>query len=145
MDIDKIFDLFGSADFDTPLEKKAKAADDLILIQETPMFWIGMFKKIILNNQVFYHQLKNHLPEELLKEIAQGDDLANMVTYSRAWFYISKLDLKRRLDIDALTAFTDNDLLYASEMALRFFESKEEYEKCAYLKQIQDVIKILIK
>jgi hypothetical protein len=145
MDIDKIFDLFGSADFDTPLEKKAKAADDLILIQETPMFWIGMFKKIILNNQVFYHQLKNHLPEELLKEIAQGDDLANMVTYSRAWFYISKLDLKRRLDIDALTAFTDNDLLYASEMALRFFEGKEEYEKCAYLKQIQDVIKILIK
>ena len=145
MDIDKIFDLFSSADFDTPLEKKAKAADDLILIQETPMFWIGMFKKIILNNQVFYHQLKNHLPEELLKEIAQGDDLANMVTYSRAWFYISKLDLKRRLDIDALTAFTDNDLLYASEMALRFFEGKEEYEKCAYLKQIQDVIKILIK
>jgi hypothetical protein len=145
MDIDKIFDLFGSADFDTPLEKKAKAADDLILIQETPMFWIGMFKKIILNNQVFYHQLKNHLPEELLKEIAQGDDLANMVTYSRAWFYISKLDLKRRLDIDALTAFTDNDLLYASEMALRFFEGKEEYEKCAYLKQIQDVIENLIK
>ena len=84
MDINKIFDLFGSADFDTPLEKKAKAADDLILIQETPMFWIGMFKKIILNNQVFYHQLKSHLPEELLKEISQGDDLADMVTYSRA-------------------------------------------------------------
>jgi hypothetical protein len=113
MDINKIFDLFGSADFDTPLEKKAKAADGLILIQETPMFWIGMFKKIILNNQVFYHQLKSHLPEELLKEIAQGDDLADMVTYSRAWFYISKLDLKRRVDIDALSTFTDNDLLYA--------------------------------
>ena len=68
-----------------------------------------------------------------------------MVTYSRAWFYISKLDLKRRVDIDALSTFTDNDLLYALEMALRFFEGKEEYEKCAYLKQIQDVIKILIK
>ena len=141
MDINKIFNLFDGSS----LENQAEAASDTIIIQETPMFWIGMFKKIILNNQVFYHQLKNHLPEELLKEIAQGDDLANMVTYSRAWFYISKLDLKRRLDIDALTAFTDNDLLYASEMALRFFEGKEEYEKCAYLKQIQDVIKILIK
>jgi alanyl-tRNA synthetase len=80
MDINKIFDLFGSADFDTPLEKKAKAADDLILIQETPMFWIGMFKKIILNNQVFYHQLKSHLPQELLNEISQGDDLADQAT-----------------------------------------------------------------
>ena len=144
MDINKIFDLFGSADFDTPLEKKAKAADGLILIQETPMFWIGMFKKIILNNQVFYHQLKSPLPEELLKEIAQGDDLADMVTYSRAWFYISKLDLKRRVDIDALSTFTDNDLLYASEMALRFFEDKEEYEKCAHIKKIQDSIKKIL-
>jgi hypothetical protein len=108
------------------------------------MFWIGMFKKIILNNQVFYHQLKSHLPEELLKEIAQGDDLADMVTYSRAWFYISKLDLKRRVDIDALSTFTDNDLLYASEMALRFFEDKEEYEKCAHIKKIQDTIKKIL-
>ena len=144
MDINKIFDLFGSADFDTPLEKKAKAADELILIQETPMFWIGMFKKIILNNQVFYHQLKNHLPEELLKEISQGDDLADMVTYSRAWFYISKIDLKRRVDIDALFTFTDEDLLYTTEMALRFFEGKEEYEKCAHIKEIQDIIKKIL-
>ena len=144
MDINKIFDLFNSADFDTPLEKKVKAANDLILIQETPMFWIGMFKKIILNNQVFYHQLKNHLPEELLKEIAQGDDLADMVTYSRAWFYISKIDLKRRVDIDALFTFTDEDLLYTTEMALRFFESKEEYEKCAHIKKIQDASKKLL-
>jgi hypothetical protein len=140
MDINKIFDLFGSAEFDTPLEKKAKAADDLILIQETPIFWIGMFKKIILNNQVFYHQLKSHLPEELLKEMAQGDDLANMVTYSRAWFYISKLDLKRRVDIDALSTFTDNDLLYTTKMAIRYFEGVEEYEKCAHIKQIQDIV-----
>ena len=144
MDINKIFDLFGSAEFDTPLEKKAKAADDLILIQETPMFWIGMFKKIILNNQVFYHQLKSHLPEELLKEIAQGDNMADMVTYSRAWFYISKLDLKRRVDVDALSTFTDVNLLYATEMALCFFEGKEEYEKCAHIKKIQDTIKKLL-
>jgi len=144
MDIDKIFDLFGSAEFDTPLEKKAKAADDLILIQETPMFWIGMFKKIILNNQVFYHQIKNHLPEELINEISGGDDMANMVTYSRAWFYISKLNLKRRVDIDALMTFTDENLLYASEMAIRYFEGIEEYEKCAHIKQIQDLIKKLL-
>ena len=144
MDINKIFDLFGSAEFDTPLEKKAKAADDLILIQETPMFWIGMLKKIVLNNQSFYHQLKHNLPTDLVKEMAGLDDMAEMVTYSRAWFYASKIDLKRRVDIDALFTFTDNDLLYASEMALRYFEGKEEYEKCAHIKKIQDTIKKLL-
>ena len=144
MDINKIFDLFGSADFDTPLEKKAKAADDLILIQETPMFWIGMFKKIILNNKAFYQHLYNSLDPEVVKEMAGMDNMADLVTYSRAWFYISKLDLKRRVDIDALSTFTDNDLLYASEMALRFFEDREEYEKCAHIKKIQDTIKKIL-
>jgi hypothetical protein len=145
MDIDKIFDLFGSADFDTPLEKKAKAADDLILIQETPMFWIGMFKKIILNNKAFYQQLYNNLPLEVIKEMAGLDDMAEIVTYSRAWFYASKLDLKRRIDIDAIIAFADEDIVCALVMAIKYFEQKEEYEKCAHLKQIQDVIENLIK
>ena len=144
MDINKIFDLFGSADFDTPLEKKAKAADDLILIQETPMFWIGMFKKIILNNKAFYQHLYNSLDPEVVKEMAGMDNMADLVTYSRAWFYISKLDLKRRVDIDALSTFTDDNLLYASEMALRFFEEREEYEKCAHIKKIQDIIKKIL-
>ena len=144
MDINKIFDLFGSADFDTPLEKKAKAADDLILIQETPMFWIGMFKKIILNNKAFYQHLYNSLDPEVVKEMAGMDNMADLVTYSRAWFYISKLDLKRRVDIDALSTFTDDNLLYASEMALRFFEEREEYEKCAHIKKIQDTIKKIL-
>jgi len=144
MDINKIFDLFGSADFDTPLEKKAKAADDIILIQETPMFWIGMFKKIILNNQIFYHQLKNNIPPQILEEIGQGDEMADMVTYSRAWFYISKLNLKRRVDIDALFTFADEDLIYTTEMAIRYFENIEEYEKCAHIKQIQDALKKIL-
>ena len=140
MDINKIFNLFDGYS----LENQAEAASDTIIIQETPMFWIGMFKKIILNNYVFYHQIKNHLPEDVIKQIDGGDDLANMVTYSRAWFYISKVDLKRRVDVDALIAFTDDDLLYASEMALRFFEDREEYEKCAQIKKIQDTIKKIL-
>jgi hypothetical protein len=145
MDIDKIIDLFGSADFDTPLEKKAKAADDIILIQETPMFWIGMLKKIVLNNQSFYHQLKHNLPADLVKEMAGLDDMAEMVTYSRAWFYAAKLDLKRRVDVDAILTFADDNLVYALALTIKFFEGKEEYEKCAHLKQIQDMVERLIK
>ena len=140
MDINKKFNLFDGSS----LENKAEEASDTIIIQETPMFWIGMFKKIILNNQVLYKQLYKNLPGEVVKEMAGMDDMADMVTYSRAWFYISKLDLKRRVDVDALLTFTDENLLYASEMALRFFEDREEYEKCAHIKKIQDTIKKLL-
>ena len=140
MDIDKIFNLFDGSS----LENQAEAASDTIIIQETPMFWIGMFKKIILNNYVFYHQIKNHLPEDVIKQIDGGDDLANMVTYSRAWFYISKVDLKRRVDVDALFTFMDKDLLHTTKMAIRYFEGVEEYEKCAHIKQIQDIVEKML-
>jgi len=53
MDINKIFNLFDGSS----LENQAEAASDSIIIQETPMFWIGMFKKIILNHQSLYKQI----------------------------------------------------------------------------------------
>jgi hypothetical protein len=145
MDINKIFNLFNSTEFDTPLEQKAKAANELILIQETPIFWIGMLKKIVLNNKTFYHQLKHHLPEQLVKEIAGLDDIADLVTYSRVWFYASKLNLKCKVDVDAIKTFADDDLVFALVIAIKFFEQKEEYEKCAHLKQIQDIVEKFIK
>ena len=140
MDINKILNLFDGSS----LENKAEEASDTIIIQETPMFWIGMFKKIILNNKAFYQHLYNSLDPEVVKEMAGMDNMADLVTYSRAWFYGSKIDLKRRVDINALSTFTDDDLLYASEMALRFFENREEYEKCAHIKKIQDTIKKIL-
>jgi hypothetical protein len=140
MDIDKIFNLFDGSS----LENQAEAANDSIIIQETPMFWIGMFKKIILNNKAFYQHLYNSLDPEVVKEMAGMDNMADMVTYLRAWFYISKLDLKRRVDVDALIAFTNEDLLYTTEMALRYFEGVEEYEKCAHIKKIQDTVKKIL-
>jgi hypothetical protein len=65
MDIDKIFNLFDGSS----LENKAEEASDTIIIQETPMFWIGMFKKIILNNKAFYQHLYNSLDPEVVKEM----------------------------------------------------------------------------
>jgi len=141
MDIDKIFNLFDGSS----LENKAEEASDTIIIQETPMFWIGMFKKIILNNKAFYQHLYNNLDPEVVKEMVGMDNMADIVTYSRAWFYASKLDLKRRVDIDAIITFADDNLFYTLELTIKFFEQKEEYEKCAHLKQIQDVVEKFAK
>jgi hypothetical protein len=65
-----------------------------------------------------------------------------MVTYSRAWFYISKLDLKRRVDIDALIdIYRRRSYFTLQKWLLRYFEDIEEYEKCAHIQKIQDTIK----
>ena len=144
MDINKIFNLFSKTDIDTPLDEKFKAANELMNFQETPVFWIGMFKKIILNNKVIYEQLYKSLPSEVVNQLPHFDDMAEVVTYSRAWFYISKLDTNRPLDIDALKIFVDDDLIVCCKLAIHYFEEKEEYEKCAHIKKIQDKIEFLL-
>ena len=45
----------------------------------------------------------------------------------------------------AVKTFADDDLVFALVIAIKFFEQKEEYEKCAHLKQIQDIVEKFIK
>ena len=140
MDINKIFDLFNQTEFDAPLAKKAKAVDELLNFKETPVFWVGMFKKLILNNQNFYKQLLHFLPSEVVNEILSLDDASEKVVFARAWYYISKIDLSHEVDRDALKVFGDKELVICFKMAISYYEEKEEYKRCAHLKKIQDYV-----
>lgn len=140
MDTNKIFDLFGQTEFDTPLEKKARAADELLNFQDTPMFWLGMFKKLILNNQNFYHQLLSFLPKEYTSEITKLDEASEFVVFLRGWYYIQKINLNRKLDQESLQMYSSEELEVCLKLSIHFFEEREEYEKCAHLKNILDFI-----
>ena len=144
MDINKIFNLFNSTELDTPLVEKARAAEGLLNIQETPVFWVGMFKKILLNSKVLYTQLYQNLPKEVIEQMSGMDEIAEVVTYSRAWYYISKVDITRPLDRDALKIFTDADLVRGLYSSISYFEEREEYEKCAHIKKIQNKVEALL-
>ena len=143
MDPNKIFGLFEGEDFDT-LQEKAQAADALLDYKDTPIFWVGMFKKMILNNKTLYQQIAQHLPKQLLEEVPGMEDAAEFVTYNRAWFYLSKLDLKKKYHVDSLKPFADGDLLFGLKTAIKYFEDREEYEKCAHMKKIQDKVEKLL-
>jgi hypothetical protein len=140
MDTNKIFDLFGQTEFDTPLEKKARAADELLNFQDTPMFWLGMFKKLILNNQNFYHQLLSLLPKEFNPEATKLDEASEFVVFLRGWYYIQKINLNRKLDQESLQMYSSEELEVCLKLSIHFFEEREEYEKCAHLKNILDFI-----
>ena len=45
-----------------------------------------------------------------------------------------------KVDQDAIKLTADDDLLSATKTVLRFFESIEDYEKCSFLKRIQDEV-----
>ena len=133
MDINKIFNLFESG---SEVQQEDIAIID---IKNTPIYWIGMFKKLIQNNKIFTSQIVGFFdklsPEMDTEEIKEcGDRLA----YDRAWYYISKIDISNKMHRDAISLNVDKQLKKALEQSILFFQEYEEYEKCAFIKKISD-------
>lgn len=134
MDVNKVFNLFEEQDSN---ENTVTKLD----LTESPVMWIGMFKKLITNYKVFSHQLINLFSQ--VDPPLDIDDIKNAsgyMIYTRAFDYISKLDLTNSVHIECLKIYTDEKLKQSLELSLRFYETREEYEKCSVLKNIQDRI-----
>jgi hypothetical protein len=144
MNIDKIFNLFNGEEFDS-LKEKAQAVDILIDYKNHPLFWVGMFKKLIQNHHVFNDQLLkffDKLDEGL--DIVDIDRAGEFVVFNRAWSYIQKVDPDNLVCQEALYRFSDIHLKLALELSINYFQEMEEYEKCAHLKKNLNFVKLLL-
>ena len=61
--------------------------------------------------------------------------------FNRAWDYIKDLNVHNSFHMDCLKTKADPTLHNSLEIALKFFENLEEYEKCILLKEILDKVK----
>jgi len=130
MDIDKIFELFKQSP-DVPLS--IDDADTLFDIKNTPVFWVGMFTKIIINNNSLYFQLNAILPQNI-----NIQEITNEIIYNRSWEFISKIDMSKPTHVDAIKMYSNNTFIKCFDLAISYYEKLEEYEKCLHLKKIQD-------
>ena len=144
VDADKIFGLFNGEEPES-LPEKAKMADALLDFKEHPLFWVGMFKKLIHNHKTFNRKVINffsQMDEEL--DLYDVEQAGEFVVYNRAWFWISKIDIQVSSHQDALLHYTDEYLLTYVKFTISYFEELEEYEKCAQLVKIQNLLKELL-
>jgi len=130
MDIDKIFGLFDQPS-DTPLTNSE--TETLFDLKNTPVFWLGMFKKIITSSNSLYFQLNTILPQNV---DVQG--ITSSMIYTRSWEFISKIDISKSTHLDAIKMYSNNTFIKCFDLAISYWEGLEEYEKCAHLKKIQD-------
>ena len=135
MDLDKIFKSFNN--------KKKEDDEFYFIMNDNPIIWLKMFKKIILNSLNFNKKVTNYFSDSPFKmkkdELAKASDF---VIFHRAWFYISKLDLEKESDNDAIKLLADKDLKHTIALTIQFFEAGEDYEKCAFLKKIEDEVSL---
>ena len=144
MNVDKIFNLF-NGDEPESLREKAQQVDIALDYKNHPLFWVGMFKKLIQNHQVFNVQLLKFFDklDENLSTI-EVDKAGEFIVFNRAWDYIQKVDPDNLVTQEALFRFADIHLSVALELSINYFQEHEEYEKCAHLKKILEFVKLLL-
>jgi len=138
MDIDKIF-----GTFDNSKEEENSSVSTFVNFQDTPVYFIGMFRKLILNHKNFHKKLQQFLKmTDAEMEDMSMEEAGEFVVYSRSWYYINKIDLTNQVHKDCLKTHSDEYLISCVKLSISFWEECEEYEKCAHLKKIQDFLEL---
>ena len=145
MDINKIFGLFDKSkkeEEDLSQEDYNKIVKDY---HKHPLFWVGMFKKLIYNHHLFHDQILKFF-EQLDEGLNQVDidKAGEFVVFNRAWDYIKKINPEEKKHQEALFHFADDYLKSAIELSINYFQEQEEYEKCAHLKKNLEFVKLLL-
>ena len=130
-----IFELF-SSEFENLEGENEKVHIDFT---QTPIYWIGMFKKQVLNSinfnkkaLKFFKEAQHELDLEDIKEAGES------IVYNRAWDYINNIDLENPTHLEAIEQYSDEYLDTALKLGINYFEQEsiQEYEKCAHLQKI---------
>ena len=134
IDKDKIFELFGS-----PINEEEDFINIASTMLDEPFNKIGMFTKLIINHIIFHQKLSKFLSKEsnMVIDLEDTKKASAFAIFNRAWFYIKKIDLKNKSDLEAVVQFKKEPFLSTLNEAIEYFEEVEEYEKCAKLLEIK--------
>ena len=138
MNIDNIFNLFNE---DLPNDDETSL---LIDFSEHPLYWIGGFNKIISNHLFFTKYtakvFKNISPELNIDDVEKAGEY---LMFDKAWDYIKNIKLDNPFHIECINKKISPEFEGNLDVAIKFFEVLELYERCALLKGIKDKIKEL--
>jgi len=135
INLDNIFHLFGSNDDFDGVEDGKTYMD----FKNTPTYWVGMYKKLILNHINFNKKIMKFF-QKSDKDLDLNDvkEAGEFVTYNRAWSYIKKIDISNKDHIKGIKTYSDEYLDTSLKLGISFFIETEQYERCAHLQKILD-------
>jgi len=137
LNLDHIFHLFSSND-----DLQGIANDKAFMdFKNTPTYWVGMYKKLILNHINFNKKIIKFF-QKSNKELDLGDvkEAGEFVTYNKAWSYIKKIDINNKKHLKGIDTYADEYLDTSLKLGINFYIETEEYEKCAHLQKILDYL-----
>ncbi len=135
INLDNIFHLFGPDDEFDGVDNGTTYMD----FKNTPTYWVGMYKKLILNHINFNKKIiKFFQKSDKALDLGDVKEAGEFVTYNRAWSYIKKIDMSNKEHIKGIKVYADEYLDTALKLGISFFIETEQYERCAHLQKILD-------
>ena len=147
MDLNKFFKFFKSQN-SSSFEEEQIVNDNIETFREdTPVFKLGMFIRLsefkLLSS---LRSVDNSSNGEVLfmlpgMDITDDNKQEFDVVFNHLRFrHIQDLDLDNEMVIDSIKLWSEKNLEAYILDCLDYYESVEEYEKCGFLKKIQDII-----
>ena len=126
VNLDKIFDLFD------PQTKE----DTFIDFTNDPIYWVGMYIKLIKNYSFYIENLKKYIVLNT-KEINIDDieKAGKWLNYNEALNYLNKININDENHKKAIKKWGE-EFKKTLQIGIDFFIEFEEYEKCVILSKI---------
>jgi hypothetical protein len=134
MSLGDVFALFGFSDDNEDKDIKRELDE----FRNDPHFKVGMFIKMISNGLKFKRQVVGFFSKADKMLDTEGiDEAGDFMMFNRAWYWVSKCNLKKKDWKEALKNNSTPELVGCLKLAIKYFENIEEYEKCSLLIKIQ--------
>jgi hypothetical protein len=139
MDPNNIFGLFDSE----PENQEKQPEKEIINLSEHPYVLMGLFTRMILrgeeaiNNTMDFFKVISMNPDY---DVEANAEFSRMMLYGAGFNHLSKLSLEDPFHQEVLLDKAGKDFLTACEKSIQFYQEKEEYEKCAFIKKFYDFI-----
>lgn len=109
-----------------------------------PEYLIGMYMKIINNSQsgdkILFNILKKIDKSIKIEELEMAGEY---FIFNKAYSYLEKLDLKSKKIASTIKKINHSIQLNTTlDMGINYFESCEEYMKCAHILKVKNLLKI---
>ena len=139
MSLNGIFALFGFPE-DENGNKELKG-EEIKDFKKSATFKIGMFKKLIRNGTLFKKQVVKFLSSSDIGFDVHGiDDAGDYMMFTRAYLWVKDFKFRSKEWKEALFNYSDDEFISLIKLSIKYFEENEEYERCAHLKKIQDLV-----
>ena len=127
--------------FQDPEDKSGEKVKEIIDFSEHPYVLMGMFTRIIFRGDVVSDQIVKFFAEINKEMDVENLQIVNKnMIFSRAYSYLSKLDLGNSFHVETLLDKASDPFLQACDLSIDYFTEIEEYEKCSFIKKFKDFI-----